>query len=152
VREELADRQLQQKETLAEASPVEREDMPTRKHLETPAVLLEPPETRDLQPSWLKSSVYVGNVSVPAPSLALVVAGALAGGMGGFFGLQSRGHLQAARDTAFRDEMVSHHGEAVGNARNANFLFGTAAVLTTSAIINWWVTSGGEPSAGEVAR
>jgi tetratricopeptide (TPR) repeat protein len=152
VREELAARQIQQKEALAKADPVERDDAPTRKHPETPAVVLEPPEPRDVQPSWLKSSVYVGNVSVPTPSLALAVAGALAGGVGGFFGLQSRGHLQAARDTAFRDEMVSRHGEAVGSARNANLLFGTAAVLTTGAIVTWWVTGGGEPSQGEVAR
>jgi tetratricopeptide (TPR) repeat protein len=140
VREELAARQLQQKGVLADAAPVERDAAPAHAHPETPAVLLEPPDIRDVQPSWLKSSVQVGDVSVPTPSLALAVAGALAGGVGCFFGLQSRNHLQAARDTAFRDEMVLRHGEAVGSARNANILFGTAAVLTTSAVVTWFIT------------
>jgi tetratricopeptide (TPR) repeat protein len=138
VREELAARQ--------------REEAPAREPSRTPAVRLEPSELRDEQPSWLKSSIQVGTVSVPTPSLALVVAGALAGGVGGVFGLQSRDHLQAARDTSFRDEMVSRHGEAVGSARNANILFGTAAVLTTGAIVTWLVISPGERSQDEAAR
>ncbi|WP_309891541.1 tetratricopeptide repeat protein [Archangium sp.] len=129
-----------------------RRQVPAQEPPRTPVVRLEPSELRDEQPSWLKSSIQVGTVSVPTPSLALVVAGALAGGVGGAFGLQSRDHLQAARDTSFRDEMVSRHGEAVGSARNANILLGTAAVLTTGAVVTWLVASAGERSQNEVAR
>jgi len=152
VREELAARKLQQQEALAEAEPVTHEEVADPEPPRTPAILLKPTETRDAQPSWLKSSILVGKVSVPTPSLALTAAGVLAGGLGGFFGLQSRDQLQAARNTPFRDEMVSRHGDAVGSARNANLLFGTAAVLTTGAVVTWLVTHGGEASQGEVAR
>jgi tetratricopeptide (TPR) repeat protein len=151
VREELAARQTQQKKESIKAAPVEHAQASNPKGPETAALVLVPAEKPEARPSWLRSSVHMGRVSVPIPSLALIGAGAAAGGMGGFFGLQSRDQIQAARDATFRDEMVAHHGEAVGSARKANILFGAAAVLGTSAIVTWLV-AGSEGSEREVSR
>jgi tetratricopeptide (TPR) repeat protein len=150
VREELAVQEGKQKnETVVEALPATPEDASATDHPEAPTALLTPPEKPDTRPSWLTSSVRMGSVSVPTPTLALVGAGAVAGGVGGFFGVQSRDRLQTARDATFRDEMVARHGEAVASARTANILFGTAAVLTTSALVTWLLSESAEGAHAE---
>jgi hypothetical protein len=121
-------------------------------HPQTSAVLLEPREKPAARPSWLMSSVQVGKVAVPAPSLVLVGAGAVAGGVGSFFGLQSRSRYQSARDSIVQDQRGILHGEAVRSAQKANVLFGTATVLALSAVVTAWIAKSDESSHVGVSR
>jgi tetratricopeptide (TPR) repeat protein len=107
------------------------------------------PESRP----WLPSSVRMGSTSVPTHSLALLGAGVVAGGVGGFFGLKSRGQLEDARAATYQQELADRRGEAVSSARVANVLFGAAGLLATSAVVTW-LTAGGEEvsKTEEVAR
>jgi tetratricopeptide (TPR) repeat protein len=125
VREELAARARKQQEARTEAAPVH----------------LTPVSTPESRPDWLRSSVSLGKVSVPVPTLALLGGGAIAGGLGGIFGLQSRAKIQATHEAPFRDEMVARHGEAVSSARVANLLFGAAGLLGTGAVATWLFSS-----------
>ncbi|WPB80133.1 hypothetical protein KYC5002_13435 [Archangium violaceum] len=128
VREELGARQRKQQEA---STPV------------GPTVLLPSGAPPEASPSWLNTRVSLGKVSVPTPTLVLLGSGAIAGGVGGIFGLQSRSQVQAIREAAFRDEMVARHGEAVSTARVANVLFGVAGLLGTSAAIHWLLSGTG---------
>jgi hypothetical protein len=88
---------------------------------------------------------------VPTPVAGLAGGGLVAAGVGGVFGLLSRTDLDAARKAPLRDEMVLRHGHAVGNARVANILFGTAGVLATSALVTWAFSSPDQGLRGEVS-
>lgn len=152
VRKELAARQPPSQPAPADAPLAEANKTPAASPLETPELVLDPSQTQEASSSWWGSSVRVATVAVPVPSLVLVGAGAVAGGVGGFFGLQSRDQVQAARDASFRDEMVARHGEAVGSARKANILFGAAAVLGTTAIVTWLISGGSDTAGGEAGQ
>jgi hypothetical protein len=154
VQEELASQQRKQKKTSGELSASKHGTRPYLPPIELPLPVETPseqPEKPQGRPSWLASSVQMGRVSVPTPALVLAGAGAIAGGAGSFFGVKSRDQLQQARDASFRDEMVTRHGEAVGNARAANILFGTAMALATSAVVTW-VLSDSRDESREEAR
>ena len=88
---------------------------------------------------------------VPTPVAGLAGGGLVAAGVGGVFGLLCRTDIDASRKAALRDEMVLRHGQAVGNARVANILFGTAGVLATSALVTWAFSSTGESARVEVS-
>ena len=113
-------------------------------------LLLALPEKPDARPAWLTSSVQVGKISVPTPSLALVGAAAIAGGVGSVFGLKSRSQIQDMRDATLWDDKLARHGEAVRSAQTANVLFGTAALLALSAGVTAWIANSGGSSHGEV--
>ncbi len=131
-------------EPVARAEPPRPTDRP-----EAPQVERVPePEPRP----WMPSSVRMGSVSVPTPSLALLGAGVVAGGVGGFFGLRSRGQLQDARDANYQMDSAAHRAEAQGSARVANVLFGAAGVLATGAVVTWWMSGGEEVPKQEAAR
>ena len=101
---------------------------------QTPPV--NPPPGPEPRP-WLPPPMRVGNVSVPTPSVGLLGAGVVAGGIGGFFGLRSRGQLQDARNASYQVDMANHHSGAQSSARTANVLFGAAGVLATGALVTW---------------
>jgi len=109
---------------------------PTTAKTEPPPVN-PPPVPPPPPPPWLPPSVRVGSVSVPTPSVGLLGAGVLAGGIGGYFGLHSRGQLQQARNASYQQEMADRHGGAVSSARTANVLFAAAGVLATGALVTW---------------
>ncbi|WP_257458845.1 hypothetical protein [Archangium lipolyticum] len=133
---------------LPETEPQARAPSPDDRP-ETPSVELVP-ETE--QRPWLPSSVRMGSVSVPTPSLALLGAGVVAGGVGGFFGLRSRGQIQDARDASYQQPMAAHRDEALGSARVANVLFGAAGLLATGAVVTWLLSGGEEVPHTEAAR
>jgi hypothetical protein len=151
VREELAARQRKQEERTA-AAPMRTEEEPAPTMVQeastsvAPTMLVPSGSPAQARPSWLSTRVSLGKVSVPTPALVLLGSGAIAGGVGGIFGLQSRAHVQATREAAFRDEMVARHGEAVSSARVANVLFGVAGLLGTSAAIHWLLSGNGMDS------
>ncbi|REG32856.1 hypothetical protein ATI61_104146 [Archangium gephyra] len=130
AREELAARDRKQREARTEAAPVR-----------TNTARLTPVSTPTPRPTWLSSSIALGKVQVPVPALVLLGSGAVAGGVGGIFGLQSRAQIQAAHEAPFRNEMVARHGEAVSTARVANILFGVAGLLGTGAAATWLFSS-----------
>ncbi|WP_309888138.1 hypothetical protein [Archangium sp.] len=110
----------------------------------TPTAKTDPTETPPVEPNpvpppppWMPPRVRVGSMSVPTPSVGLLGAGVLAGGIGGFFGLRSRGQLQDARTASYQVDMANHHGGAQSSARTANVLFGAAGVLATGALVTW---------------
>lgn len=85
----------------------------------------------------------------PLP-LALLGAGVLAGGVGSYFGLQSKGNIQDARDVDPISEKEAHLDEARGQALAANILFGVAATAAAGAVITWF-TGNEVAQADEVA-
>jgi hypothetical protein len=68
------------------------------------------------------------------------------GGVGGYFGLQSRGQVQSARNAEFLDESVQHLTDARQNARMANTLFAVAGAAAVGAVITYLIRPS-EPSA-----
>ncbi|QRO01914.1 hypothetical protein JRI60_24300 [Archangium violaceum] len=133
---------------LPETDPQEQATSSTDRP-ETPSVELVP--DREQRP-WLPSSVRMGSVSVPTPSLALLGAGVIAGGVGGFFGLRSRGQIQEARDASYQQPLAARRDEALGSARVANVLFGAAGLLATGAVVTWLLSGGEEVPQTEAAR
>jgi tetratricopeptide (TPR) repeat protein len=113
---------------------------------------VDPPVPKTESPPWLPSSVRMGSTSVPTHSLAMLGAGVVAGGVGGFFGLKSRGQLEDARGTSYQQELAHRRDEAVGSARAANVLFGTAGLLATGAVVTWLMSGGEEVPNEEAAR
>ena len=113
-------------------------------------LLLSLPEKPDVRPAWLMSSLQVGKLRVPAPSVAMVGAAAIAGGVGCIFGLQSRSQIQDMHSATVWGDKVARHGEALKSAQKANLLFGTAALLTLGAVVTGWTSSSGGSSHVEV--
>lgn len=121
----------------------------------TPTAKTDPTETPPVKPNpvpphppWMPPRVRVGSLSVPTPSVGLLGAGVLAGGVGGFFGLRSRGQFQDARNASYQVDMANHHSGAVSSARTANVLFGAAGVLATGALVTW-LLAGDEAAANK---
>jgi hypothetical protein len=117
------------------------EEIPTDRP-ELQEQVLTPTSTPEPRP-WLATPVQLGPMVVPKPTLALLGAGVVAGGVGSYFGLRSRGQLQGAHAVDFHDEMGARRAEGVRSARAANVLFGTAGVFVTSACL-WWLFSSEE--------
>ncbi|MBZ4417061.1 tetratricopeptide repeat protein [Myxococcus sp. RHST-1-4] len=75
----------------------------------------------------------------PLP-LVLLGAGVVAGGVGGYFGLQSRGNIQDARETFRMEARSSHLEEARSQALVANILFGAAITAAAGAAFTWFTS------------
>jgi hypothetical protein len=100
-----------------------------------------PPPDPVLQPS----AEEVGTRgSTPVLPLVLLGAGAVAGGAGGFFGLQAKGHIQDARAATFRDERAARLKDAEGEALLANVLFGAAGAAAVGALITYLASGDGD--------
>ncbi|MCP3141303.1 tetratricopeptide repeat protein [Pyxidicoccus xibeiensis] len=85
----------------------------------------------------------------PLP-LALLGAGVVAGGVGSYFGLQSRGDIDDARANISVGERSNHLEEARGKALAANILFGVAITAAAGAAITW-LTGNDTGSTAEVS-
>ncbi|WPB77328.1 hypothetical protein KYC5002_51160 [Archangium violaceum] len=73
----------------------------------------------------------------PAVPLALLGAGAVAAGVGTWFGMESRRQVNAAWGAHYQSEVLSHRAEAERSARTANILFGSAGVAVAGAVVSW---------------
>ncbi|WP_163989001.1 hypothetical protein [Pyxidicoccus caerfyrddinensis] len=89
--------------------------------------------------------------STPVLPIALLGAGAVLGGAGGYFGLKSRSNVNAARDDDFHDDRVSHLDSARGQALAANVLLGAAVTAAAGAAVTWLLTRDTPSSLAEVS-
>ena len=104
-----------------------------------PMVVPNPPQLREERSRGLR----------PLP-LVLLGTGVVAGGVGGYFGLQSRGKIQDAREPIPMEARISRLEEAQGQALVANILFGAAITAAAGAAISWF-TSNETESVAEVS-
>ncbi|NMO20954.1 tetratricopeptide repeat protein [Pyxidicoccus fallax] len=98
----------------------------------SPTVDLSPPQLHEERSRRLR----------PLP-LVLLGAGVVAGGLGGYFGLQSRGNIEDARGATSMQSQSGHLEDARSQALIANVLFGAALTAAAGAAITWF--TGTEP-------
>ncbi|RKH63164.1 hypothetical protein [Corallococcus aberystwythensis] len=108
------------------------------------AILPEPSPAPGLVPPLAKPEVRRTH-SMPVLSLALLSGGVVLGGIGGYFGLQSRSNVSAARDDAFYSDRAAHLDSARGQALAANVLLGAAVTAAAGAAVAW-LLAGDSPS------
>ncbi|RKH15830.1 tetratricopeptide repeat protein [Corallococcus praedator] len=89
--------------------------------------------------------------SMPVLPLALLGGGVVLGGVGGYFGLQSRSNVNAARDDAFYSDRTAHLDSARGQALAANVLLGAAITAAAGAAVVWLLTDDPPTSRTEVS-
>ncbi|RYZ39137.1 MAG: tetratricopeptide repeat protein [Myxococcaceae bacterium] len=89
--------------------------------------------------------------STPVLPLALLGGGVVLGGLGGYFGLQSRSHVNAARDDAFYSDRTEHLDSARGQALAANVLLGAALTAAAGAAVTWLLMDAPPSSRTEVS-
>lgn len=88
--------------------------------------------------------------SVPPSKAPMVMTfvflglGVAAAGVGGYFGVQTNNHVQAAKDAPFQDEANRELRAAENSALPANILFGSAGAMGLGALISGiaWGTQG----------
>lgn len=135
---------------LARAKPITSQpppattDRPTRPADEVPGLIATPmPEAPEPGPAGDLGATSLEEKPSrrirPLP-VALLGAGVLAGGVGSYFGLQSKGNIQDAREASAADGQVAaaHLDEARGQALAANILFGVAVTAAAGAVITWF--------------
>jgi hypothetical protein len=105
--------------------------LPQEQPIMGPAALRS--STEVLQPQLARKDAP----AVPRLTLALVGAGAVAGGAGGFFGLRSFSQEQDARNAEFLDERLRHLEDARTNGRVANMFFAFAGAAAAGALITY---------------
>ena len=115
---------------------------------------------------FLPSSVpTVVAPAVPAPAvapskapmaftIAFLIVGAAAAGVGGYLGLTSQGQVQSAKDAQFQSDAASELRKAESNATTANVLFGSAGAMGLGALISGivWSAQGARPPAPAMAE
>ena len=80
----------------------------------------------------------------PVVAVVFCGAGAVTGGLGGFFGSQSKAAVTAARNEPFQQPASAHLARARDSATTANALFVSTGVLAAGALISgivWYVSS-----------
>ncbi|MFY0575734.1 hypothetical protein ACN28S_16475 [Cystobacter fuscus] len=77
--------------------------------------------------------------STPVLPLALLGAGVVLGGVGGSFGLMSRGNVSDAREAVFYSDRRAHLDSARGQALVANVLLGAAVTAAVGAAVTWFL-------------
>jgi chemotaxis protein histidine kinase CheA len=90
--------------------------------------------------------------SRPVLPFVLIGAGALAGGAGGYLGMQSRSDIQSARDAGFQSVRGEHLESARSKALLANVLIGTATAAGIGALISFLTSGGDEAPTAEASR
>ncbi|WP_257448763.1 class III extradiol ring-cleavage dioxygenase family protein [Archangium lipolyticum] len=121
--------------TKPEAPPaVASTDRPEQKTSEGSALLPSTPP-----PAAFTPTVETRSRPLPVVPLALAGTSVVAGGLATFFGVSSRGQVQAARDAEFQDDFISHHQAARRSATTANILMGTAGLALAGAVVTWFL-------------
>ncbi|QRO00823.1 hypothetical protein JRI60_18210 [Archangium violaceum] len=105
--------------------------VPDAKLAQTPAPALVPSTGAEAEVRTSRST--------PVLPLALLGAGAVLGGVGGYFGLKSRGNVSDAREAAFYSDRQAHLDSARGQALAANVLLGAAVTAAAGAAITWFL-------------
>ncbi|WP_063934885.1 tetratricopeptide repeat protein [Archangium violaceum] len=100
------------------------------------------PLTPSESASVLTPTVEATPRRVPVVPLALLGAGAVAGGLGAYFGVSANQQYGAALVEPFRDDALSKFNQAQGSARTANVLFGTAGLALAGAVVTWFLMPG----------
>ncbi|ATB38533.1 hypothetical protein CYFUS_003968 [Cystobacter fuscus] len=117
--------------------------VPDAKLAQTPASGLVPPGGAEAEVRASRST--------PVLPLALLGAGAVLGGVGGYFGLQSRGNVSNAREAAFYSDRRAHLDSARGQALVANVLLGAAVTAAAGAAVTWFLADRTPSSRVEVS-
>lgn len=122
------------------------EDRPIRK---THVIDALPDGSGDTAPSGLASAGVIEKPSSGPPVLPLALGGVAiaAAGVGGYFGLQSRSEIDAARASTFRSDAEAHLQAAQSPALVANVLFAAAVTAAAGAVVTLITGSGGEEQA-----
>ncbi len=148
VRQEVL-RIQQQEAQRAQPRPAPPEDAPVRPpEKPAPVVKVEPPPSQPLVPERLEQR----SRPVPVLPLTLLGTGVVAGGLGGYFGLQSRSQVRTAREAEFYDVRAQHLDDARKQARVANLLFVVASAAATGAVITNFTRADEPHPAGKTPR
>jgi hypothetical protein len=100
------------------------------------------------KPVEVVEPVAVKKSRVPVVPIVFLGVGAVAGGVGTYFGLQSRQQVtDANKPGGFQDETVRKLNDAQTNGTIANVMFGVAAAAGIGALIGFLVGSIGDHEA-----
>ena len=115
---------------------------------DTPVVTTVTPDPNVIAPPDITKPVVVGAKPTPVWPFVFLGAGALAGGLGAYFGIISQENVTSARNEPFQMMANQHLRDAQNNALVANILFGTAGAMALGALltgIGWAVTPADAP-------
>jgi hypothetical protein len=115
---------------------------------ETPVATVTTPDPRVVEPPAVTTPVVVGSKPTPVWPFVFLGAGAVAGGIGGYFGIVSQESVTSARSEPFQLVANQHLRDAQNNATIANVLFGVAGAMGLGALISgiaWAVTPADAP-------
>ncbi len=118
------------------------------KKSDTPVVTTVTPDPNVVSPDITKPVVLAAKPT-PLWPFVFLGAGALAGGIGAYFGIISQENVTSARNEPFQLTANQHLRDAQNNALVANILFGTAGAMALGALltgIGWAVTPADVPT------
>lgn len=118
------------------------------KKTDTPVVTTVTPDPNVVAPPDVTTPVVVGAKPTPVWPFVFLGAGALAGGIGAYFGIVSQEDVTSARNEPFQLTANQHLRDAQNNALVANVLFATAGAMALGALltgIGWAVTPADAP-------
>ncbi|EPX59287.1 hypothetical protein D187_003191 [Cystobacter fuscus DSM 2262] len=104
-----------------------------------PDAKLAPTPASGLVPSAGAEAEVRASRSTPVLPLALLGAGVVLGGVGGYFGLRSHGNVSDARAADFYSDRLAHLDSARGQALVANVLLGAAVTAAAGAAVTWFL-------------
>ncbi len=155
AKESLAEEQRRRAEADAMTKEIERLkgerqklEAQLAKKSDTPVVTTVTPDPNVVAPPDVTTPVVVGAKPTPVWPFVFLGAGALAGGIGGYFGIISQENVTSARNEPFQLAANQHLRDAQNNALVANILFGTAGAMALGALltgIGWAVTPAEAP-------
>lgn len=156
AKESLAEEQRRRAEADAMAKELERlkaerQQLETKlaAQRDTPVVTKVTPDPKVVEPPVeVTQPVVVGTKPTPVLPFLFLGAGAIAGGVGAYFGIMSQESITSARNEPFQQAASAHLGRAQNDATIANILFGTAGALGLGALISgiaWAVTPADAP-------
>ncbi len=108
------------------------------------------PQQTSLQPSYPKPEVKIagqqGASFQQVLPYGLAGVAALAGGVGGYFGFDSRRHVNAARSASSQDSATNELNRANSDAKIANLLFAVATAAAAGGLISFLLQGGDSAS------
>lgn len=105
-------------------------------------IVVQPDGTAGRQPDFIPGSQKKVERGLPVAPIVLGGIAVAAGGVGAFFGLQSKSQLQQAQGAQFQDETVRLRNSAADSALIANIAFAAAAAAGIGALVTAFVGSG----------
>lgn len=155
AKESLAEEQRRRAEADAMAKELERLkaerqqlEAKLAKTKDSPVVTVTTPDPNVVDPVTVTTPVVVGSKPTPVWPFVFLGAGAVAGGIGGYFGIMSQESITSARNEPFQLAASQHLRDATNHATVANVLFGVAGAMGLGALISgiaWAVTPADAP-------